>query len=91
MASRGSHQDIRRVVVTGFGPVSPVATGVDAFWSALLAAILGGVLAGGKEGIIGGVAVGGAMIWAAIKLHPSFPLVMSALWVPASFCVWAKK
>src|SRR3989442_1030495 len=37
MAVRGSGQDARRVVVTGFGPVTPVATGIGEFWSALLA------------------------------------------------------
>ena len=37
MAERGSSQHVRRVVVTGFGPVTPVATGVEEFWSALLA------------------------------------------------------
>ncbi len=37
MAVRGSGQDARRVVVTGFGPVTPVATGIDELWSALLA------------------------------------------------------
>ncbi len=37
MAVRGSGQDARRVVVTGFGPVTPVATGIEELWSALLA------------------------------------------------------
>ena len=37
MAERGSSQHARRVVVTGFGPVTPVATGVEELWSALLA------------------------------------------------------
>src|SRR5437667_9592597 len=37
MAVSGSGQDARRVVVTGFGPVTPVATGIEEFWSALLA------------------------------------------------------
>ncbi len=37
MAVRGSGQDARKVVVTGFGPVTPVATGIEELWSALLA------------------------------------------------------
>ena len=37
MSERGSSRQARRVVVTGFGPVTPVATGVEEFWSALLA------------------------------------------------------
>src|SRR2546426_1049159 len=37
MTVHGSGHDARRVVVTGFGPVTPVATGIDEFWSALLA------------------------------------------------------
>src|SRR2546426_7005769 len=37
MTVHGSGHDARRVVVTGFGPVTPVATGIEEFWSALLA------------------------------------------------------
>src|SRR4029079_1367839 len=41
-ASRSSsrpmaHDELRRVVVTGFGPVTCVATGREAFWEGLLA------------------------------------------------------
>src|SRR5438445_144225 len=37
MPPSGSGQTVRRVVVTGFGPVTPITTGVEEFWSALLA------------------------------------------------------